>query len=48
MSNQTTFSAVDGSAPCHQPLIAKPVAPRTFIAWYSNDLPVRRPVVISK
>jgi hypothetical protein len=32
MSSQTTFSAADGKALCHQPLIAKPAAPNTLIA----------------
>ena len=30
---QTTFSAVEGMASCHQPLITKPAAPTMFIAW---------------
>ena len=44
MSSQTMFNAADGSARCHQPLIAKPAAPKTFIAWYASDLPVSFPV----
>jgi hypothetical protein len=27
----TTLSAVEGSALCHQPLMANPIAPNTFI-----------------
>ena len=31
ISSQTTFNVADGSAPCHQPLTAKPAAPTTFM-----------------
>ena len=33
MSSQTTFSVVEGNAPCHQPLTMNPAAPNRFIHW---------------
>src|SRR5206468_11467833 len=33
ISSQMTLSAAEGTARCHQPLIAKPAAPNTFMAW---------------
>ena len=44
MSSQMTLRVADGIARCHQPLMMKPTAPKTFIHWYAADCPVRRPV----
>jgi hypothetical protein len=33
ISIHTRFSVTTGRAPCHQALVMKPAAPKTFIHW---------------
>ena len=48
ISSQITLSTAEGIAPCHQPLITKPIAPTMFMPWYSVDWPVTLPIDSSR